>query len=217
MESALRSQQLTQRAVLLAAILIAILGVLSRKPAIAGSTQEPTSEMSRPAAVGRLLCDLAAERYAQNTANGQTWVLTAEVGKHIRKFSDGKTTVLILPIPRPEDREAVVMYLTPYNALTLQAADDLAKAKRYARAEEIYSRLARFNCSGPVFENEIRLRRQYLKQIQRGDHVVEAEKALVDLYKDYTSYTDIPEIATAPTTVVTNLLEVPFFAPRIPQ
>jgi len=169
---------------------------------------ESSQEQKDIACLLDLLGDLAAERYAANSNRNETWILTVHVGHSIRKYTDGKYTVLSLPASKQEARGAICSYVNQYNSLNLRAADLLVRSGKYDEARNLLQLIDHFGCQGSHTNQEAKKRLPYLAKLVAGEDPEPIVEQLRNLYVDYRSPLDFTQIDRSASKVVPNLLEI---------
>jgi hypothetical protein len=156
-----------------------------------------------------LLYELAAERFAANSNRNETWILTVHHGTMIRRFNDGKFTLLSLPIRQPTDRIAMCRYTAQYNAFNLQAADRLVKAGKYKEAEEIYRLVLHFErCGDEIMKEQVEKKLAFVDKLKKGDHPDLNLRTFMELCDELGTLVDFTQVEKLSPTIVTNILSV---------
>jgi hypothetical protein len=156
-----------------------------------------------------VLFQLAAERFTANQKRHKTWIMTLHDGSttfDVIKYTDGKTTVIALPVLDPNDEYGLRRYVDHYNRLNIKAADLEVKAGEYREAHQLYRLLLHHDPRSSLAEG-IRLRLQYLERIEAGHDVQTNLSEFVKLYTDIAPGFLLGVEDTKPV-LVTNLFQV---------
>jgi len=92
---------------------------------------------------------LASERFAENLNRGEVWIisLTETVGSEVRKFSDGKFTVVLIPV-RPFEREGICLYAGHYHDRNLALAARWCREGKLTEARTLFRLMLKYSCEG---------------------------------------------------------------------
>src|SRR4051812_10282638 len=148
--------------------------VLWAAPAPQGSAGSREDELAYINSLHRLISDLAAEKFNENSARNETWIFTVHDGNGLRKYMDDKKYTLIsLPARDKADYWAMMVYSGHYNSLILQSTDLIVKTGNYATAKQVYQLLLRFACKekGGLPKEPIERRLALLAQLESGKDV----------------------------------------------
>lgn len=174
----------------------------------AATAKEMVKELNSAASA---LFDLAGERFAANEKRHAVWIMTlhdASKSLEVLKYTDGRITVVALPVVVPDGELGLRRYVNAYNAYNVKSADLKVKAGRYKEARELYSLLLHFDPQGALAEG-VRRRLAHLEKLEKGDDVQKNLKELMDLFTDL-SPSLLAGIEDVRPTPATNLLEVSF-------
>jgi hypothetical protein len=155
------------------------------------------------------LFDLAGERFAAVEKRHEVWVMTlhsANESLGVIKYTDGKITVVALPVINPKDETGLRRYVDAYNRYNLRSADLKVKQGRYSEAQEMYTVLSHFDPRGSLAEGVSR-RLQLLERIESGKDKERDLKEFMDLYTDW-GPSFMAGMDDAAPVAVKNLLEV---------
>jgi hypothetical protein len=155
------------------------------------------------------LFELAGERFAANEKKGRTWILTlhdASKSFGVLKYTDGKITVVALPVLTADDEAGLRRYVDHYNSHNVRSADLKVKAGRYQQARELYTLLLQFDPHGSLGDG-LRRRLFFLKKIENGDEVEQNVEHLMSLSTDL-RLSVLAGMDDTPSVRVQNLLEV---------
>lgn len=156
----------------------------------------------------RLLADLAAERYS--SSSNESVILTLHEGKLIEKYTDGKYTIVSLPIFQSSDRTALCVYVENYNAFHLATADKAVGVGRYSEAKELYEVLLHFTRCSDLTKEILEKRLPLLKKLEVGEENENNLKKFRELNQFYGTpprridFSQIEKRAT----VVKNVLDI---------
>jgi hypothetical protein len=165
------------------------------------------------ASLSGFLYELAAERYAAHSNRNETWFLTVHQGRNLRKWTDGRFTLLSLPALDKRDRIAKCRYAAQYNAFNLQAADRLVKAGKYAEAEELYCLVLYFDrCGDDIMREQTNTKLTVLEKLKKGEDRESNLKRFEELCDELAPLVDFSQVEKLAPTVVTNIMTV-----RLPQ
>ena len=157
------------------------------------------------------LFQLAGERFAANEKSHAVWIMTlhdASKSFEVLKYTDGRTTVVALPVVVPDDEFGLRRYVDAYNGYNLKSADLDVKSGRYKEAREMYSLLLHFD--PPVWRAEgLRRRLAYLERIEKGEDVQKNLREFMGLFTNL-SPSFLAGLEAVRPAVVTNLIEVNF-------
>ena len=108
---------------------------------------------------------------------------SADESFHVLKYTDGKKTVVALPVVGPNDEAGLRRYVDHYNSFNIKRADLAVKAGRYKAAREIYRLLQHFNPQSPLADGVTR-RLSLLDRIERGQDTEKNLREFMDLFTD---------------------------------
>jgi hypothetical protein len=173
-----------------------------------GTLSQVSSERNEIMQFLDLLANLAAERYAAHSNRNETWVLTVHDGISVRKYTDGRYTVLSLPVSKADARGAICGYVNQYNSFNLKAADNLIVLGKYSEAMQLCRLIEHFGCRGSHANEEAKKRVVYLTALEEGKDRTAILNELRALYVDYRSPNDFARIDQSMPITVTNLLDI---------
>jgi hypothetical protein len=170
---------------------------------------EPVSKLfDEVNSIGSAMFELAGERYAANEKRQVVWIMTLHDPRwtasfEVLKITDGKITVVALPIMGQNAETGLRRYVDHYNSYNIKAADLMVKAAKYDEAYQLYRLLLRHD-SGSSFADEIRLRLGLLEKIKSGEDL---QKNLAQFLALYTNLSPsfLVGLHSVEPTVVTNL------------
>lgn len=157
----------------IACVAIAVLAQESHQPT--ESTTPPAQAeraqydwlFAEASSLGQIMYELAAERHTDNADRGEMWIMTVHRGTTIRKYSDGRFTVVSLPIVHPDVRIGLCRYAAQYNALNVVDADRLVMNGRYEDARRIYNLVLHFDrCGDSILKEQTGKKLELLKRLE---------------------------------------------------
>jgi hypothetical protein len=155
------------------------------------------------------LFELAGERFAANEKRGRTWLLTlhdASKSFGVLKYTDGRLTVVALPVMTPDDEAGLRRYVDHYNSHNVRSADLKVKTGKYQQARELYTLLLHFDPHGSLADG-LTQRLSFLKKIEKGEDVEQNVEHLMSLSTDL-RLSFLAGMDDTPPVRVQNLLEV---------
>jgi hypothetical protein len=158
---------------------------------------------------GSALFDLAGERFAAVEKRREVWIMalhSADESFHVLKYTDGKVTVVALPVVGPDDELGLRKYVDHYNRFNIKSADLAVKDRRYKDAREIYTLLQHFNPRSALTEG-VKRRLVLLEQIEKGEDTERKLKEFADLFTDV-GPSFLAGMDDSSPVRVTNLLEI---------
>ena len=155
------------------------------------------------------LFELAGERFAANEKRGRTWILALHDASNsfgVLKYTDGKITVVALPVMTPDAETGLRRYVEHYNSYNVRSADLKVKAGRYQEARQLYTLLLHFDPHGSL-AGGLKRRLSFLKKIEKGDDVEQNVAYLMGLSTDL-SPSFLAGMEDKPPVMVYNVLKV---------
>ena len=171
-----------------------------------GSSEIPSDDQSITALLN-VLGNLAAERHSAHHKRNETWILAVHEGNDVRKFTDGKYTLLSLPVLELPERAATYAYVNAYNRYNLQDADSLVLSGNYQEARQIFRLVERFGGSNASITTLARSGLSLLTRIESGREPESARAELMGRVSEVQSRHDYSVAESLQPHMVKNLLE----------
>ena len=155
-----------------------------------------------------ILFELAAEKHAIHSSRGEKMILTLHEGRGVRKFTDGKWTVLSLPIAETQAEVGLCCYVRQYNSFVENQGDEMVREKRYQEAAELYRLLVHFDRCGGLWRETLEKKLGLLLKISDNTDVENNQAEFEALCLRTASHMNLARSHMMAPTVVSNLFEV---------
>ena len=173
----------------------------------ASENREPPDEPTTPQNDARLaeliaenkasaaaVIDLAVERFKLNQERGENWILTLQDADiEVRKYTDGKFTVVALPLDVSGVNAGLCRFVFAYNHMVIRAADQKVQAGALQEAETTYRLLLKHDPNS-YYTNALHLRLRYLEEVRTNRNPKLLETKLKELDPKYDIFSFISDM-----------------------
>jgi hypothetical protein len=137
-------------------------------------------------AFGSLTYELAAEKHAVNSNHHEIWIITFHKGGSARKYSDGRFTLLSLPVLAEKEKSAICLFATHYNSFNLAVSDELVTAGNYKDARDLLRLTRHFDrCGDASLSDMVERKLSHLEKLMRGDEPDKNLKDFLELKEEH--------------------------------
>lgn len=163
------------------------------------------------------LVDLAVERFKLNSHLGAHWIMaTQDADNEVRKYTDGKFTVVAVPLYGPGENPGLRRFVSAYNQMVIRDADMRVLAGDVKAAEAVYRLLLKHDPSSS-YANGLHTRLQYLEDLKTSGNTERLRKQFQELRPQYDMFSFISDMGLRSAITVTNLLDVDVNATAKPE
>lgn len=180
-------------------------------------------------ALGGLLFEIAAGRYAEDSRDGKQILYTTHRGRTVLLYKAPSFVLRSLPFRTPSERAASALFSSHYNAFHVKRVDQKALAGEYQPGIELYGILVHLNrqiwspkqwtgsdqkiprllefsgrATTDLYEKKLRL----LEDLAKTPKSVAKIQEFQELFDDFTAEYNFGDINTLKPLEVENLLEV---------
>ena len=176
----------------------------------AGLAQPTQAELDLEHSYATMLFHLALERFAENSKRDEIWVicLRASASGEIQKYSDGKFTVVSIPVLSFEE-QGMSCYAAHYHGCNLGLGAGWCRERKFDDARRLFRLMQKFS-SEPDIKRFCESGVQMLDRISAGANAAQEVEKFQTSLKDYFASSEgaLDRLRQVKPLTTTNLLDL---------